>query len=66
MVYRLRKEIPEKKFYPLAESAICEFMKMNTLEKLLTSLRTDTIEVRIDADLRRRAQAPIRRMLAIH
>jgi quinolinate synthase len=66
MVYRLRKEIPEKRFYPLSESATCEFMKMNTLEKLLTSLRTDTIEVRIDAVLRRRAQVPIRRMLAIH
>ena len=66
MVYRLRKEIPEKNFYPLSDTAICEFMKMNTLEKLLRSLQSDTIEVRVDAGVRRKAHAPIRRMLAIH
>jgi quinolinate synthase len=66
MVYRLRREIPEKRFYPLSVNAVCEFMKMNTLEKLLRSLREDIIEVRVDAGVRRRAQTPIRRMLAIH
>lgn len=66
MVYRLRKEIPEKLFHPLSDTAICEFMKMNTLEKLLRSLQSDTIEVRVGASVRRKAQAPLRRMLAIH
>jgi quinolinate synthase len=66
MVYRLRKEIPAKKFYPLSGAAVCDFMKTNTLEKLLLSLQRDVIEVQVDANLRRRARAPIRRMLAIH
>jgi quinolinate synthase len=66
MVYRLRKEIPEKKFYPVSDTATCEFMKINTLEKLLRSLQMDAIEVQVDAHVRRRALTSIRRMLAIH
>jgi quinolinate synthase len=41
-------------------------MKTTTLEKLLLSLQRDVIEVQVDANLRRNARAPIRRMLAIH
>ena len=65
MLYRLRKQLPEKKFYPVSESAVCEYMKMNTLEKLLDSLRNDRGEIEVDLETRTRAQAAIRQMLTI-
>jgi quinolinate synthase len=40
-------------------------MKMNTMAKLLDSLRNDRVEVDIDAETRRKAQAAIDRMLTI-
>ncbi|MDP3770927.1 MAG: quinolinate synthase NadA, partial [bacterium] len=45
MVYRLRKELPEKEFLPVSLAAECRYMKANTLEKLLRSLRQDRIEI---------------------
>jgi quinolinate synthase len=45
LVYRLRKEVPEKEFIPVAAASVCDYMKANTFEKLLRSLREDRIEV---------------------
>ncbi|MEK7191898.1 MAG: quinolinate synthase NadA [Patescibacteria group bacterium] len=45
MIYRLRKEIPEKEFIPVSMKAECRYMKANTFEKLLTSLRSDRLEI---------------------
>ncbi|MBI2633670.1 MAG: quinolinate synthase NadA [Parcubacteria group bacterium] len=45
MVYRLRKEVPDKEFYPVSFDAECQYMKSCTLEKLLASLRNDRIEI---------------------
>lgn len=45
MVYRLRKEIPEKEFIPISDKAECRFMKANTFDKLLRSLREDKLEI---------------------
>lgn len=45
MVYRLRKELPEKEFLPVSLQAECRYMKANTLEKLLRSLREDRVEI---------------------
>ena len=66
MVYRLRKECPGKTFYPISDSAICEYMKMNTLEKLRSSLRYDQFEVEVDQGVRDTARQAVERMLAIH
>jgi quinolinate synthase len=41
-------------------------MKMNTLEKLLDSLRNDCVEVTVDGDIKSKAQAAIQRMLTVH
>ncbi len=65
MLYRLRKEVAGKKFYPVSDLAVCEYMKMNTLEKLLDSLRLDRVEIVLDPAIRERARAAIERMLAI-
>ncbi len=48
MVYRLRKLLPDKKFIPISSDAVCDFMKQNTLEKLLASLRDDKYEIVFD------------------
>jgi len=45
MVYRLRKEMPEKEFIPISPDAVCEYMKANTFDKLLNSLRRDCLEI---------------------
>jgi quinolinate synthase len=45
MLYRLRKELPEKTFFPVSDKAECRFMKANTFEKLLRSLREDRVEI---------------------
>ena len=45
MVYRLRKEVPEKRFIPISSGAECKFMKANSLEGLLSSLREDRFEI---------------------
>jgi len=65
MVYRLRKDVPEKRFYPVSYQSSCEYMKMNTLEKLLESLQCDRVEIEVDPEIRRPARAAIERMLAI-
>ncbi len=65
MLYRLRKDAPEKIFHPVHPDAMCEYMKENDLSKLLHSLRHDEIEVVIDPETRRKAQQSIDRMLSI-
>ena len=45
MIYRLRKEMPEKEFLPVSYQAQCKYMKANTLEKLLDSLKRDRLEI---------------------
>jgi quinolinate synthase len=67
MLHRLRKEVPDKKFIagPSESCACmdCRFMKKNTLEKMANALRTGEPEIALPEDLRRRAEAPILRML---
>jgi quinolinate synthase len=65
MLYRLRKDIPQKIFHPVSVEAVCEYMKMNTLEKLLDSLKHDRIEVTVEGDVKDKAQMAIQRMLTI-
>jgi quinolinate synthase len=45
MIYRLRKEIPEKDFQPVSSKAVCRYMKANTFPKLLNSLKEDKFEI---------------------
>ena len=45
LVYALRRRLPKKKFIPVSAQAHCRYMKGNTFEKLLKSLREDRLEV---------------------
>ncbi|MHC1631468.1 MAG: quinolinate synthase NadA [Methanotrichaceae archaeon] len=65
MVYRLKKENPTKKFYPLSENAICVDMKKTNLEKVLKSLQTLGPVVAVREDIANRAKDTIERMLAV-
>ena len=65
ILHRLRRENPEKTFYPAAEEAFCEFMKLNDLEKVLASLEDLEFKVIVPEETARRARRAIERMLEI-
>lgn len=65
MLHRLRKDNPDKVFYPARESAVCKYMKMTTLEKVLRSLREEVYEVRVPEETALRAKKSIDRMLEL-
>lgn len=65
ILHRMRKENPGKKFYPANENAVCEYMKMITLEKLHDALKYDQHEVKVPEKLAEQAHLPIERMLSV-
>jgi quinolinate synthase len=65
IIYRLRRACPSKSFFPVSDGAVCEYMKMNTLEKLRDSLRQDRFEVELDQRTSERAREAVVRMLRI-
>jgi len=69
MLHRLRKEVPGKNFIPgptdRCACAECRFMKMNTLEKAYVALLNLTPEITLPEELRKRAEAPMLRMLEL-
>ncbi len=69
MLHRLRKEVPGKNLIAgptdRCNCADCRYMKMNTLEKLYLSLRDLKPEITLPEDVRKRAEAPILRMLEL-
>jgi quinolinate synthase len=65
LLHRLRKENPDKKFYPASKLAICPNMKKNTLGKLLHSLENLKHEVKVPENIRIKAKEAVNRMLEI-
>ncbi|MFH1905257.1 MAG: quinolinate synthase NadA [bacterium] len=65
LLYRLRKENPGKKFYPLSAQAICPNMKLTTLEKALWCLEDMRYEVKVPEDIQIRAKRAVDRMLKV-
>ncbi len=65
ILHRLRQENPGKVFFPAAEEAFCEYMKMNTLEKVLWSLEDMKHRVTVPEETALKARAAIQRMLDI-
>lgn len=63
--YELELQNPDKKFYSVGQHTMCPNMKKITVEKVLQSLRTLEPEVRMEEDLRIRANAPLSRMLEL-
>ena len=65
ILHRMRKENPDKTFLPVKEDAVCQYMKMITLEKVAHSLRNLVYEVRVPPDTANRARLAIQRMLEL-
>ncbi len=65
IISRMEKENPEKKFYPANAKAVCEFMKMITLEKVLWSLEDMKYEVTVPREIADKARLAIERMISI-
>jgi quinolinate synthase len=65
ILHRLNKFYPEKKFYPVSENSVCEYMKLTTLEKLYNSLMHERYLVELPDETIELARLPIERMLAV-
>lgn len=66
LMYRLRKENPEKAFYPLREDMICPSMKLTTLDSVARALKENIYIVKVSNDIRIPAKKALDRMLEIH
>lgn len=65
ILHRLRKENPDKRFYPASEAAVCPNMKRNTLEKVLWSLEDLKQEIKVPNEIRIKAKSAVDKMLGI-
>ena len=65
IIHRLKKDNPDKMFFPALNGAICPNMKMTTLEKVLWSLEDLKTEITIDKKVAEKAKIAIERMLAV-
>lgn len=66
ILYRMKKENPEKNFVPASSKAECQYMKMITLDKVYDSLVEDKYEVKVPKHIADKARHAIDRMLAIN
>lgn len=65
IIYRLKKENPGKKFYPVKDNAFCFNMKKITLKKVLNALEQGIFEVKVPPEISQRARGAIDRMIRI-
>ena len=72
ILHEMQKACPDKEFIPVPPESTetvgchcneCEYMRLNTLEKLLACLQTEQPEIIINPELSTQALKPIRRML---
>ena len=71
ILHEMRKQCPEKNFIPVppedrsCSCNECNYMRLNTLEKLYNTLKYEWPEVTVDAEIAKEAVKPIQRMLEI-
>jgi quinolinate synthase len=65
IVQSLKREYPDKKFYPASEKAFCYNMKKITLESILNSLQNMEYEIHVPEHIRVKAKKALDRMLEI-
>jgi len=75
ILHEIRRTCPDKEFIPvppeISESGLecscneCQYMKMNTLEKVYKALKYGKPEVEVDPEIAKEAVKPIERMLAL-
>ncbi len=71
ILHEMRKQCPEKNFIPVPPEDStcacneCNYMRLNTLEKLYNTLKYEWPEVTVDPEIAKEAVKPIQRMLEI-
>jgi quinolinate synthase len=65
IIYRLSRENPEKRFFPVAPGLICHDMKLITLYDVYYSLKEEKYKVEIPKDIQERARRALDRMMNI-
>jgi quinolinate synthase len=65
ILHRLRRENPTKRFFPANDLAVCAFMKVTTLPKVLNSIERLEHHIKVDPETSARARRAIERMIAI-
>jgi quinolinate synthase len=65
ILHRLRRENPTKRFIPANDRAVCAFMKVTTLPKVLASLEHMQHRITVDPETAARARRAIDRMVAV-
>lgn len=63
ILHRLKKENPDKTFYPASDQAACPNMKLTTLEKILWSLEEMGFEVTVPPDIMSKARYCLQKMI---
>jgi quinolinate synthase len=65
LVTRLKGENPDKTILPLLSEAICENMKLHTLEKVKNSLLNEEYMITVDEKIADKAKKAVERMLEV-
>jgi len=65
LMYRLRKDSPDKQFYPLRRDMLCPNMKKTTIKSVLRTLEHMDCVVKVPEDIRVPAKRALDRMLEI-
>ena len=71
ILHEMRKQCPEKNFIPVPPEDgtcacnECNYMRLNTLEKLYNTLKYEWPEVTVDPEIAKEAVKPLQRMLEI-
>ncbi len=71
VIHDMRKKSPDKEFIPAPPNDStcacneCEFMRLNTMEKLYNCLKYEIPEIHVDEEIQKKAITPILRMLDI-
>lgn len=65
LLYKLRKDNPEKAFYPLRKDMVCPNMKKTSLKSVLRCLETETYKIKVPEEIRIPAKEALDRMLAV-
>lgn len=65
ILHRLQKANPEKRFIAANRAAVCAYMKVTTLPKIVRSLERMEHRITVPADVAARARRAIERMVAI-
>jgi quinolinate synthase len=65
MVIRLKRENPDKIIIPLLEEAICDNMKLHTLESVKDALINEKYQITVPDEIAQKARRAVERMLEV-